>query len=483
MARKSIKTTVRKIIREMVGRIDAIPHWLTSFNIYQSIGYESIDASKPNFQLSRAVYHATVMKSATGKDIGQKYVLGAVFAKPIINSAAAFAFGSPPTISVDGEEKNKTVEYVNDWLRRHKAAVFDITRYAMRDGASYLRLNHDVSAPIIESGERVEIKIDPKSGKLVGYDVTVKVKDGDKTPIVYRTEYRKDSPQKKVIKIEDGKETEVDSVTKDGIQPLDIVAFHNEKEPSFIYGMSEFQNLYYLMANYHAVLENAIKNNIFNSVSLPFITGVDDMDVFSKTHGSRQDDGTYAFAWDAQKVLIGGKDFDIKMLNTAKNAGEAQTLLEILFWSICQTSETPEFVMGTAVSSSKASVSEQMPVMIRKAERKQRQFEVYFRELVDLIITKGMAQNSLTVLDEYTITYPEIIDDDMKLNIEIVKTLSDEGLISDKTKAIMLGLDKYVGDLAEEIKTAKEESAIAEKKMADSIAKSQTLDRESSGNV
>jgi len=460
----------------MVGRDDAVPSWFSALKMYDIIGQESFDYSRPNFSLSKAIYYASVIKDATGADIGQKYALGAVFGKPIINASAAFSFASPLSIVSSEDEENEAIEEVNDWFINNHSTVFDTVRYSMRDGVSYLRVKDD-GTPMMISGERVEIKIDPITGEIIGYDVTVVVKEDDKNlSVKYRTEYRKKSPQIKIVKVQDGKETELETVERDGESGdyLDVISFHNEKEPSFVYGVSEFQNLYYLMSNYHAVMENAIKNNIFNSTAIPYIKGIDNVKDFLETHGERQDDGTYAFDWDAHKVLIGGKDFGINMMNGSQNAGEAQTLLNLLFWSICQTSETPEFVMGTAVSSSKASVSEQMPVMVRKAERKQRQYESYFRELAELVAIKL----GVELPEDYAIVFPSIIDDDMKLNLEIVKVLSDEGLITDKTKALLLGLDSYVGNIDDEIELAKGEREEAEKRMARSIALGNQADDE-----
>jgi hypothetical protein len=49
--------------------------------------------------------------------------------------------------------------------------------------------------------------------------------------------------------------------------------------------------------------------------------------------------------------------------------------LELILYCIVDVSETPEFAFGTAVQSSKASVSEQMVPLARKIRRKRGQFE------------------------------------------------------------------------------------------------------------
>jgi len=461
--------SIFKTISEMLGRVEATPRWFNSLNRYDAVGYDSLDYSKPNFSLSRAVYYASVVSDGVST-VGEKYLLGSVYGKPIINSVCGFAFAQPFSIKVGGDSENETAYFVNEWVKNNYPEIFEALRYSMRDGVSYLRVKDDLSPKLIP-GERTTIKVDPVTGEVIGFDVNVNVQEDNATSVEYRTEYRKDSPYIRVIKIKDSKETVLEEVTgDDGQQPLEVIAFHNEKEPSFVYGISEFQNIYYLMANYHSVMSKAIKNNIFNSDQFPYISGIDNVNTFLMSQGERQADGSYKIDWDAHKILLGGKDFKVDMISPIQNAGEAEKLLNLLFWAICQTSETPEFVMGTAVSSSKASVQEQMPIVLRKADRKRKQYEQYIRELVSLIMYKGSKLDSrIKILDDYTVVFPDIVDDDMNVKIELVKFLSDEGLISDKTKATLLGLEKYVDDINEELANAYEEKKKADEEFAKSI--------------
>lgn len=456
----------------MLGRVEAMPRWFTSLIRYDTIGQESFDYSKPNFNLSRAVYYASSVSDGITSTVGDKYLLGAVYGKPIINSAVSFAFAQPFSIEV-GDSDDPTANFVNEWIKNSYPQVFEVLRYSMRDGVSYLQLKDDLS-PKLVPGERTTIKTDPVTGDILGYDVEVAVQEDSKTSVRYKTEYRKSSPYVRVLKIKDGKEEVLEEITGDDERPLDLVAFHNEKEPSFVYGVSEFQNIYYLMANYHSVFSKAIKNNIFNSDQFPYISGIDNLSTFMSANGERQSDGSYKLDWDAHKMLIGGKDFKVDMLSPIQNAAEADKLLNLLFWSICQTSETPEFVMGTAVSSSKASVQEQMPIVLRKADRKRKQYEQYIRELINLVMYKGSKlDSSVRVLDDYTVVFPDVADEDMTLKMELVKMLRDDGLITDETEAYLLGLDKYVDDVEAEIKEANKQKEEEVREFAKDMQRSQ----------
>lgn len=476
-----------EIIKEMFGRITPNPGWLNATNWMNKIyNIESIDYSKTDYALTKAIYYASVVKGSDGRLKGKNMQLAAVFGKPIVNAAASFAFSQNPIVKVTGVNGSNDKDgikaaqsFIEDWLAKNSSKVFDLARWSLRDGDHYVRLNEKLQAVLIPA-DRTEINVDPISGDITSYTVSVRVKNKNNRFDKYVSTYEK-GKSVKIMKYEDenDKGTEVTpakttetTVKADATEttdtasiPLEIVGFHNEKESGQLYGNSEYQNVYYHMANYHEVLEKAIKNNLFNSTSIPYVKGIDDAEKFLRSYGKLQNDGKYKLVWDANNILFGGEKFEIKTVQGVLNAEDADKLLNLLFWLICQGSETPEFVMGTALQSSKASVSEQMPVMIRKAMRKQTEYKEYYHELFELVFYKARKMGeSVPEKVEFTVTFPSILDDDLKLNIEIVKTLSEEGIISDHTKMILLSMQQKVDDVDAEIKIARAEGEERQKK-------------------
>lgn len=472
----------------MFGKQDPTPKWLQRvkffFNRYSDI--ESVDYERTIYALTKAIYYASTVRDKSGdgqgKTYGSKFLFGAVFGKPIINATAAFAFNNPPEVIINNgktKEREATQEFINNWLKENKREYFDVKRWALRDGDSYMYVRDDLTPKIIP-GDRVDVDVDPLTGDVTTLSMTSYVKEGEAT-VKYVTVFTETPPFVELRKYEEGDDTNYKTIkvkvssddeaegtevteekTKDEDlenRPFELVEFHNEVDAGNVYGNSEFQNLYYLFANYHAVLENAIKNNIFNSNAVPYITGVEDIRKFQEANGERQSDGTYKVEVEADSLLIGNKDFGIKMLEGAQTAGEANTLLKKIFYLIVDASETPEFVFGTAVSSSKASVSEQMPVMVQKAERKQREQEVYDRKLIETVIYKGYKAGACPMSQaDFSLVYPSIMSSDLKLNLEIVKTLSEEGTITDHTKMILLEMGDKVDDIDSEIERARKEN-------------------------
>lgn len=473
---KSKKSFLQRVA-EMVGRVSPVDNFLRKnsliWDLYTSA--PTVDYSKTNYTLTKAIYYASKIDEE-GTCYGDKFLFGAALAKPIVNSTAAFAFSSPPSVSIDGfngttseikEDTNDNYQkFIDEWIENNDSLLFKVARNCLRDGDYYILVNDDLSARLI-APEQVDVVDDPITGETLGYDVTTYVENIDENGVKKRTKYvskyRKKSPYYQLIKFEENSKEgsiEVEEKGDDEERPLRIIGFHNERDANERYGTSEYQGCYYLMANYHAVLEAAIENNLYNSNAVPIVTGVDDVQRWLETNGTKNENGEYVVNWENKKLLIGTGDFDAKIIGGIQNSAEAMQLLNIIFWLICQQSETPEFVMGTAVQSSKASVSEQMPVMIMKAQRKRKEFKNFYKELFELVFHLGKERYpELAKEPKISISWPDIVEEDKKINIEIVKTLSEEGCISDRTKMIMLGIDKYVNDINGEIDIAKKENS------------------------
>jgi hypothetical protein len=482
------------IIKEMYGRIKRTYSWIgkgLSYNLYSKD--ISVDYSKTNYHLARAIFYASVV-TVDGTDYGEDFLLGASFGKPIINSAAAFSFArepeifiqdkdivdSPFPITVSDKEKEFNKILIDTWQDKYSSDIFKWARNTLRDGDQYMLINNDLTPTLIPP-EQVNIIDDKITGEIIGYDVTTIIEEGESQPpkkIKYVAEYRKLSPFLTV------KKSEADSVEESEIifqevgedeleeRELPIVEAHNEVDARERYGYSEYQNLYYLFSNYHSVFYEAIKGNIYDSVPATFFKGIENWDAWIKENGVYNDDtGQYELDWSREKTFSGGKDFSVDHAVAPSNSGNAKTILDLLFKLIVQSSETPEFVMGTAVKSSKASVSEQLPVALNKAQRKQKEFTKYYEKLYLTVLQIAERNGWSQVNSEVgiNIKWPSLLEDDLTLNLEIVKFLSEQGLITDRVKMMLLNMPAKVDDIDEEIEEASKENKVKMKETIDNM--------------
>ncbi len=104
------------------------------------------------------------------------------------------------------------------------------------------------------------------------------------------------------------------------------------------------------------------------------------------------------------------------------------SLLEFIFLNIVDASQIPEFAFGTAVASSKASVSEQMIPLLRNIRRKRSMFEEPYGELATMFLAMWSKVENYK-LDNYqvTISWEEITPKEDTQIATTIKTLT-EGL-------------------------------------------------------
>lgn len=462
---KTKKRTFVGVIKEIFGRVEEYAvngYRLIANSIYGRFD-TSEDTTKTNYNLTKAIWFATEYKGE-----GKKMKIGAIFGKPIVKTAVSFALGDAYKVGFpDGFEDT---EYeANRFLKDNHDNIFDWVKFGMRDGDGYIRVWKNGYLEILPA-ETVTKVVDPLNiNKILGYNITTTdVDEVSNKKTIYVEELRAVSPYRKIFKYDDkiqlGKGEELTEYTEEDTTgktlPIPIVGFHNEKEPKQRYGVSVFQNLYNLFTDYTKIYENGIKNFCYNCNGIPVLEGIEDVDAFVEANTTTDPDtGEKKANWNPENFIIGGKGLNAKILQGNPLAGEGEVWLGITFYLICQGSQTPEFVFGTAVSSSKASVSEQMPVVVRKAKENQTQISKPMRELVDLYLymLKTYIDTSMKIPEDYQLTPPTIVEDDQTLNLKIIETLSKEGVISDKTKLALAGIDDIIDDYDEEIAQAKED--------------------------
>jgi hypothetical protein len=482
---KGKKKGILHRIAEMVGRVQPVSV-LFGRHTYNLYGAEpSLDYTKVNYHLARSLYYVSKVKNPeSGTEYGEQYLLGAGFAKPIVNIAAGFMIGSLPDIRIEGVDEGKKTEIetlISEFLDKNHSKLYKLFRNSMRDGDDYVQIDGDDLKRF--PPEQIDIVINKITGELEGFDRTVIVQEeqenGREENIKYKTEYRINEPTgyKKTYRLQDNEKTYLPEYSDtEPKEYFDIVGFHNELEEGvMLYGNSEYQSIYYYIANYHAILAAAIKNNIYNGTSVPYLTGVGNTQTFMEANGEKADDGKYKLRWDAKKLLIGPDKFDIKFASATDTSQGADKLLNLLFWLIAQNSETPEFAFGTAVRSSMASVSEQMPVLVQKVVRKQKEYTDPLLNLIKLfLMNNGVDTETLKI----NIIWKSLVDKDMKVNIEILRFLADEGIITDKSKLQILGMGEYIQDIDKELTEAKKESDERQKAFLEGSARKNQVQEE-----
>lgn len=402
--------------RAVTGKISESGVW-SRYRPYSLFEDKAIDYTRNDYDLYESIYYGV---SIAGK--AQDMTMGAMFAKPIVNSTVGFMLGTGFSIKLDGQDKSE--QAINDWINENFSTIQQFVLHGVRGGDSYLYID-EYGNPEELDPNTVTVVLDPMSGTLIGYDVeekyTLQTPEGQKTNYVVVKNYRTDSVKytRYLDNATDRKNGEIlyhivyttegtKQVTSEkeelytgDIQnrPLPIIHYANDPEARAVYGNSELLNCLVAMRNYTAIVANATKGVINSSNPIPVMLGVKNADAVAKQSNKGETEDTDRIDWSPDSILfLENNDSDAKYIQPNSFMDDAGKLLEYYFYLIVEGSETPEFVFGTAVSSSKASVSEQFPIVVQKSIRKRNQLKGVIQAMVESLIDRNIRMSNTDYL-------------------------------------------------------------------------------------
>lgn len=422
----------------------------TSFFVNFSMSSYNLDTTKVDYSLTKSLYYNTA----------DKYKLGSAFIKPIVDVIVGFC-GLPTVVSVDENAQ----AYLNDYLEENSSKFTTAMKNFLRDGDVYMRFyNIRESDKVLYPEQATHIRsylIPP------GWVTTVKDKDDIEkyiinTPVKYYDE-NKNLVEYNIVEtitpatiskhyvgnVPPGKVDE-EKANQWGFIP--IVHFKNSDEPDEVNGRSEIENVEPYIRAYHDVLLQAIQSNKLHSTPKIKLRLTDAKAFLKKNFTAEQlanaekGDG---LKFDKDLYLL-DTDEDIDFVEIKSATGDAKPLLKLLFFCIVDASETPEFAFGTAVSSSKASVGEQLIPLEKKINMKRSLLETYFRKVFRILLAiRGKTDTKLLSVKDYRVKF--VWDDVSPKNEEstanVLKTVVDA--LSEAVDAQIISVESAVDYLSE----------------------------------
>ena len=451
--------------------------------VSNSGGY-SLETSHVDYNLARQLYYNT----------HENYKLGAGFAKPIINSTVGFM--GAPTFRCEDENgqvildshfnkwTGKFIKLQRNWLREGDVYVM-LVRADTTENEAYKTLYKNEAFRIemrFIPPERVTAVVDPhNSDRLLKIIIRtdVQYKDENNEDVKY-TAIEVWTPEQHTITY-DG-----DNIPEE-LQPIEeanpwkfipIWWLRNENEEHELHGRSELEPVEPYIRAYHDVMMHALRTSKLTSTPKLKLK-LSDFEEFIKNNFSEEEIRNKKLKMANKDVIFVGDADDAGYVQVS--ATNHETLLEFLFMCIVDVSETPEFAFGTAVASSKASVSEQMVPLAKKVERKRSQIEDDYRMLGRMLFAMydnspggeiGTVENYEVEIDWVDIdaTDDKAVADTVKTVVEALVQAVDSSLISYEaainflaryidTMNTFAGSEDEDGSEAEKIKTQREEFA------------------------
>ncbi len=426
--RKQSRRSLAQRLLAPLGEISVLRNtWPSGWGFQYMTPYR-LDSSRVDYDLARQLY----------RNINDKYKLGAGFAKPIINTTSGF-MGTPHFTHTDPEADNSLEQVMTRWTGK----ILRINRNALRDG--------DVFAKIVRGPDKFNPKqeifdlqlvppewvmpvIDPLTGQwqqiVTRYPVTVTDAQGRTITEYTLTEVL--TPKTRTIEADGRAPVEVRQQNREEPNPwgfIPVVHFRNEAEENQLFGCSDLEPVEPFMKAYHDTMLFAVQGSkIFSRPKTKF--KLKNVEKFLRDNFTTDEIKAGKLKFADKEIFLLQEGDDASFITADSGLVGITTLLEFIFMCIVDVSETPEFAFGTAVASSKASVSEQMTPLSRKIRRKRGMFEEPFGELASMYLAMwGRVENRALETYQVDIGWDELSPRNDQEVASTIKTLV-EGLVT-----------------------------------------------------
>lgn len=426
--RRPRQNIMRRIARAL-GEISVLRSaWPRGWGFQYMTPYR-LDSSRVDYALARELYRNT----------NDKYKLGAGFARPIVDTCAGF-MGAPHFTHPDPEAARALEEDMERWTGK----LLQINRDAIRDGDVFARIlrvasrfdsrKHEVFALRLIPPEWVIPVVDPLTGSwqklVIRYPVTVTDDQGRTVSEYTLTEVLADKARTIEADVRAPADVRARNRTEENLWGfIPVVHFRNEPEETQLYGASDLEPVEPFMKAYHDTMLFAVQGSkYFSRPKVKF--QLRDVQKFLTDNFSQEEINAGKLKFADKEIFLLQEGDNAEFISADSGLAGITTLLKFIFFCIVDVSQTPEFAFGTAVQSSKASVSEQMVPLARKIRRKRGLFEEPYGELASMYLAMWSKVNNRT-LESYQvgIGWDELSPRNDKEVAETIKTLV-EGLVA-----------------------------------------------------
>lgn len=393
----------RSIIQRLLaplGEISVLRNtWPSGWGFQYMTPYR-LDSSRVDYTLARQLY----------RNIADKYKLGAGFAKPVINMTAGF-MGAPHFTHPDPEADRDLEKFITRWTGK----ILRINRNTLRDGDVFVRIarrpdrfnpKQEVFELVLVPPEWVTPVLDTLTGQwqqlVIRYPVMVSDAQARKVADYTVTEVL--TPKSRTIEADSRAPGEIRQQNREEPNPwgfIPVVHFKNEAEENQLYGCSDLEPVEPFIKVYHdTMLFAAQGSKLFSRPKAKF--SLKSVDRFLHDNFGEDEIKAGKLKFADKEIFLMQEGDDASFITADSGLQGITTLLKFIYFCIVDVSETPEFAFGTAVASSKASVSEQMIPLARKIRRKRGMFEEYYNELASMYLAMWTKINN-RALDTYQV--------------------------------------------------------------------------------
>lgn len=386
--------------------------------------------------------------------------LSGLLIKPVCRKICEWTLGRAPTWTCENEA---TAKALNDWWGEHHSVILGAWVSALKQGDCVCVVNSDLSLTLLWPDFLDPIVAEDDFGNIIGWRITQTMdhpEDMRKMRVI--DEYYTDRHIHRV---------EVNGIPTSSITypnligRSQVVLISNHRDDGGVFGHPECEGMVPLLLRYGDVLEAAIEGNVLQGRPTPVIA-------FNNTNA--QADFMQTYGVDREVQLEDGTtitervaDIDITKVITIvegtfefKSPGafsiDVTAILQILYYLYLEHCEIPEFVLGSAVSSSKASTESQMPVFEKFIELFQAEMSAWLVELAEIVMAFQSLMMPGIVVEKPALQWTKLTQEG-RLTLDTLTWALESGLIDRETALTLAPIE--VENMEEVLDNAEKEKA------------------------
>lgn len=402
-----------------------------------------IGDGKVDYILSRSLY-ANV---PTSDGSSCAFTMGNYCVKPYIDTLSGY-ISTPHIVSVD-ERFNTDIDA---FLAKNEATLTQIYRQAMIDGLVFVwfkieKKSNGAPAPVLKIVSREDVYMEDcvkaRNGNFEKVVILQKINwnlpkvsaddvDNEKEVSTLRIEL---TPYFETYEIVEGKVPPSFSPKKEtwntSLPFVPFFSFYNNRLNFLSDGLPEVATVLPFIRKYNRVFEQLDKHlhNILDpklklrlksaSSFLKNSLGVREKDFERIEKGEYKPDVTQF-----KVAILQDRDEDVEFVNQGDSVKSALDVLNLLHWIIVELT-MPEYLYGTALGTTNASVKEQSPVWIKKIEGRRAEYSDFYYWLSECFYAYSFLANGKAVYNDVISAY-----NSLKIEWEEIETKDDVALMN-----------------------------------------------------
>ncbi len=406
--------------------------------------------------------------------------------KPIGSKAAAWVLGDvpewvasphpvqpsvafPSPLGRGGNQENATVAALNGWWSAHYTDLLRAYEEALDLGDAYLVINADLSVTVMPP-HVVEPLLDAQ-GAITGWRITETTEALTPSPSPSGRGGSEGAHIGSPLQ-NTGMVTIVDEYTAAGrvrqimrggisiqtqrfenlIGLIPVIHIANRVGADEFYGRPEGAALIPALQRYGELIDAAIRGNIRQGRPTPVIERLgtaDQVHKFWEKFGRQEThtlpDGSSetvdVIDFDPDQLLTLGGEAQFKYAAPGSFSADTSTLLGLIYALVVEHTELPEFVLGMAVSSSKASVETQLEPFVKWIVKKRGLAASWMFETARVVLAYLAATDfRIDAGAPLEIVWKALIESDGRLTLDTVTWAHGAGLIDDEGARKLLAI-------------------------------------------